>query len=37
MAANIIKYQPHGRSDHLLSVKSIKINKEKGSSDIKLS
>ena len=28
--AGIIKYQPHGGSNHLLSVKSIKIEKEKG-------
>ena len=34
--AKVIKYQPHGRSNHLLSVKIIKINKEKGPSDIKL-
>ena len=34
--AKIIKHQLHWGSNHLLSVKSIKINKEKGSSDIKL-
>ena len=27
--AKIFKYQPHGGSDHLLSVQSIKIEKEK--------
>ena len=34
--ARIVKYQPHGRSNHLLSVKSIKIEKERGSCHIKL-
>ena len=29
--AKIIKYQPHRGSNHLLSVKSIKIEKKKGS------
>ena len=33
--AVIIKYQLHGRSNHLLSVKRIKINKEKRASHIK--
>ena len=33
--AGIIKYQLHGRSNHLLSVKRIKINKEKRASHIK--
>ena len=34
--AEIIKYEPHGGSDHLLSVKSIKIEQERGACDIKL-
>ena len=34
--AEFIKEQPHGVSDHLLSVKSIKIEKEKGACHIKL-
>ena len=34
--AGIIKYQLHARSNHLLSVKRIKINKEKRASQIKL-
>ena len=34
--AKIIKYQPHGGSNHLLSVKSIKIEKERGVRPIKL-
>ena len=33
--AKIIKYQPHGGSNHL-SVKSIKIEKERGAGHIKL-
>ena len=34
--AQFIKQQPHGVSNHLLSVKSIKIEKEKGACHIKL-
>ena len=34
--AKIIKYQPHGGSNHVLSVKSSKIEKEKGPCNIKL-
>ena len=32
----LIIHQPHGRSNHILSVKSIKIEKEKGPYHIKL-
>ena len=34
--ARIVKYQPHGGSNHLLSVKSIEIEKERGACHIKL-
>ena len=36
MVAEIIKYQPHWGSNHFLSVKSIKIEKERGICRIKL-
>ena len=36
MVAEIIKYQPHRGSNHLLSVKSIKIGKERIVCHIKL-
>ena len=35
-AAKFIKYRPHGGSNHLLSVKSIKIEKESGHCLVKL-
>ena len=34
--AKFIKYQPHGGSNHLSSVESIKIEKERGAHHIKL-
>ena len=34
--AKIIKYQPNKGSNHVLSVKSIEIEKEKGACHIKL-
>ena len=37
MVAKFIKYQPNGVSNHLSSVESIKIEKEKGVCHIKLS
>ena len=36
MVAEVIKYQPDVGSNHLLSVRSIKIEKEKGAFHIKL-
>ena len=33
--AEFVKEQPHGVSNHLLSFKSIRIEKEKGASHIK--